>query len=104
MPYYNYRCNECGHEFEARQRMLDAPLADCPVCTGDIRRVVSRVGVVFKGSGFYVTDNRNGKHKDKGNGANGKADSTTSDTGETKSEPTAKSADKPAAKETASTD
>ena len=40
--------------------MSDAPLTECPVCEGPIRRVVNSVGVVFKGSGFYVTDNRNG--------------------------------------------
>jgi putative FmdB family regulatory protein len=66
MPTYSYRCNECGHEFQARQRMTDDPLTECPVCQGRVRRVVSSVGVVFKGSGFYVTDNRSG-------GANGKS-------------------------------
>lgn len=40
--------------------MSDVPLTECPVCEGPIRRVVNSVGVVFKGSGFYVTDNRNG--------------------------------------------
>lgn len=58
MPLYTYRCNECDHEFQVRQRMVDDPLTECPVCSGKIRRVVSSVGVVFKGSGFYVTDNR----------------------------------------------
>ncbi|MCB8944111.1 MAG: hypothetical protein H6658_10185 [Ardenticatenaceae bacterium] len=61
MPYYQYRCNDCEHEFETRQRMSEDPLTDCPVCDGRIRRVVNSVGVVFKGSGFYVTDTRNGK-------------------------------------------
>ena len=67
MPTYTYRCKKCGHEFDARQSMMDAPLTDCPVCEGQLRRVVGRVGVVFKGSGFYVTDNRgsNGKGKHK---------------------------------------
>lgn len=58
MPLYTYRCNDCDHEFEVRQRMTEDPLSICPVCGGNIRRVVSSVGVVFKGSGFYVTDNR----------------------------------------------
>ena len=58
MPLYTYRCNENGHEFEVRQRMMDDALTECPVCGGPVRRVVSSVGVVFKGSGFYVTDNR----------------------------------------------
>lgn len=72
MPLYTYRCNECDHEFQARQRMVDDPLTECPICGGSVRRIVSSVGVVFKGSGFYVTDNRssnvNGKSvKSKGN-------------------------------------
>lgn len=61
MPLYTYRCNENDHEFQARQRMTDDPLTECPVCGGPVRRVVSSVGVVFKGSGFYVTDNRSSK-------------------------------------------
>lgn len=61
MPLYTYRCNENDHEFQARQRMIDDPLTECPVCGGPVRRVVSSVGVVFKGSGFYVTDNRSNK-------------------------------------------
>ncbi len=61
MPIYTYRCKECDHEFEIRQRMTDDPLTECPVCHGEIRRVVNSVGVVFKGKGFYVTDNRSGQ-------------------------------------------
>jgi putative FmdB family regulatory protein len=61
MPIYAYRCKECDHHFEARQRFSDSPLTDCPVCSGSVRRVISPVGIVFKGSGFYVTDNRNGR-------------------------------------------
>jgi putative FmdB family regulatory protein len=58
MPTYSYKCNNCGHQFDARQRMTDDPLSECPVCGGDVRRVVSSVGIVFKGKGFYVTDHR----------------------------------------------
>lgn len=58
MPTYTYRCTNCDHEFEARQRMTEVPLTECPVCKGKVRRVVNSVGVVFKGKGFYVTDNR----------------------------------------------
>ena len=58
MPTYTYRCTNCEHQFEARQRMMDDPLTVCPECEGKIRRVVNSVGVVFKGKGFYVTDNR----------------------------------------------
>jgi len=60
MPTYMYKCTKHGHQFEVRQRMADAPLTECPVCGSSVRRVVGSVGVVFKGSGFYVTDNRNG--------------------------------------------
>jgi len=61
MPIYTYKCKSCVHRFEARQRFSDSPLTVCPECNGSIRRVISPVGVVFKGLGFYVTDNRNGK-------------------------------------------
>lgn len=80
MPIYTYRCRKCDHTFERNQRMTDAPLSDCPTCDGSVRRVINSVGVVFKGSGFYVTDNRNGSGKANGglngvqkNGANGDA-------------------------------
>ena len=92
MPTYAYRCNECGYEFEVRQRMMDDPLTECPECEGEIRRVVNSVGVVFKGSGFYITDNRNGR-KDKSKPSTTTSTSTESAAGsettpakETKSE------------------
>jgi putative FmdB family regulatory protein len=58
MPIYVYRCDTCGLTFERRQRMTEAPLKDCPECDGHVQRVIQPVGIVFKGSGFYVTDNR----------------------------------------------
>lgn len=59
MPLYAYRCKNCGYEFEERQRMMDDPLTVCPNCEqAELRRVIDRVGVVFRGSGFYVTDNK----------------------------------------------
>jgi predicted nucleic acid-binding Zn ribbon protein len=51
--------------------MSDPPLADCPACDGSVRRVINSVGVVFKGSGFYITDNRNGNGKLNGSSVNG---------------------------------
>ncbi len=85
MPLYTYRCSENGHEFQVRQRMLDDPLTECPVCGGPVRRVVSSVGVVFKGSGFYVTDNRTssvngkgGRSKSKDSKDSGAAESSSS--------------------------
>jgi putative FmdB family regulatory protein len=58
MPIYVYQCDTCGLAFERKQRMNEAPLVDCPECDGHVRRVIQPVGIVFKGSGFYVTDNR----------------------------------------------
>jgi putative FmdB family regulatory protein len=81
MPLYAYRCKECGHEFEEHQRMSEDPLTECPVCQGSIRRVINSVGVVFKGSGFYVTDNKSknpaapSKKADDSSGSNGSKES-----------------------------
>lgn len=62
MPTYQYRCTSCEHDLEVVQSFTDDPLTVCPECDGALRKVYSAVGVVFKGSGFYATDNRtNGK-------------------------------------------
>jgi putative FmdB family regulatory protein len=58
MPIYEYECEQCGVRFERLQRMADEPLTECPECCGHVHRVMQPVGVIFKGSGFYVTDNR----------------------------------------------
>ena len=58
MPTYQYACTECGDRLEVRQSFTDDPLTECPVCAGRLRKVLSPVGVVFKGSGFYRTDSR----------------------------------------------
>lgn len=61
MPTYQYRCTECGSELEAVQKFSDPSLTVCPDCQGELRKVFSAVGVVFKGSGFYRTDSRGSK-------------------------------------------
>ena len=58
MPIYVYECDACGLRFERLQRMADDPLTDCPKCGGHVRRIIQPVGIIFRGSGFYVTDNR----------------------------------------------
>lgn len=58
MPTYQYRCTECGAELEVVQKFSDDALTVCPQCSGRLRKVFNAVGVVFKGSGFYATDNR----------------------------------------------
>ena len=59
MPIYTYRCENCGVQFDRRQKFDDEPLVICPECQTDtLRKVFLPVGIVFKGSGFYATDNR----------------------------------------------
>ena len=58
MPTYQYACNACGHEFELVQSFTEDAIRICPECQGEVRKVYSNVGVVFKGSGFYKTDSR----------------------------------------------
>jgi putative FmdB family regulatory protein len=58
MPIYEYECEECKRRFEVFQHFSDEPVAACPECSGSVRRVIQPVGIIFKGSGFYVTDNR----------------------------------------------
>ena len=60
MPVYQYACTDCGEALEVRQSFTDDALTVCPACEGRLRKVLSAVGVVFKGSGFYRTDSRNG--------------------------------------------
>ena len=55
MPIYEYRCNDCGHQFEVSQRMSDEPVRVCEVCGGEVARVLFAPAIHFKGSGFYNT-------------------------------------------------
>ncbi len=57
MPTYDYKCNECEHEFEEFQQMTAKPVKKCPECDGKVKRLIGAgAAVVFKGSGFYETD------------------------------------------------
>jgi putative FmdB family regulatory protein len=60
VPTYQYTCTDCGEPVEAVQKFTDDPLTVCAACGGRLRKVFSPVGIVFKGSGFYRTDSRNG--------------------------------------------
>ncbi len=74
MPTYDYECLDCGHQFEARQSMKDPHLTDCPKpeCKGRVKRKIGLgSGLIFKGSGFYITDYRSDSYK-----AAAKADSS----------------------------
>ena len=100
MPIYVYECTECGLHFEQQQHISDDPIQVCPECAGQVQRLIQPVRVIFKGSGFYVTDNRrstvgssSGNHK---SSSNGKSDQTKSET--------SKTAEKTSSKESVSTD
>lgn len=58
MPVYQYRGIECDHEFDVRQSFSEDPLTECQVCGLPVRRVIHASPVVFKGSGWYITDSR----------------------------------------------
>jgi len=58
MPVYEYQCRACGMRFERRQHIDDESVKVCPECGGEVHRLIQPVGIIFRGSGFYVTDNR----------------------------------------------
>ena len=60
MPVYEYECSLCDVRFERKQRFDDEPVTMCPNCQGKVRRVIHSAPVIFKGSGFYITDSRKG--------------------------------------------
>lgn len=64
MPFYEYRCDACGHEHEAMQKMSDAPLTDCPACEQPaLVKQISAAGFRLKGGGWYETDFKGGAKK-----------------------------------------
>ena len=57
MPTYTYRCKKCKMQFDSFQSIVDPPLKICPSCKGELERVITGgSGLIFKGSGFYITD------------------------------------------------
>jgi putative FmdB family regulatory protein len=60
VPTYSYACTVCDNRFDVVQSFTDDALAACPQCNGKLRKLFNSVGIVFKGSGFYRTDSRNG--------------------------------------------
>ena len=81
MPTYTYHCDSCGHGFETVQRFADDPLTECPQCGSRIRRVIQPVGVVFKGSGWYITDSRPKSSSDSAESGSASKTKSTSDNG-----------------------
>ena len=64
MPTYEYECSECQLHFDKKQSFDEEPVAACPQCKGRARRVIHSIPVIFKGSGFYITDSRKHSHSE----------------------------------------
>ncbi|HKP77325.1 MAG TPA: zinc ribbon domain-containing protein [Longimicrobiaceae bacterium] len=102
MPTYEYRCPSCGTEFELFQKMSDPPVAPCPSCGAEAeRRLSAGAGLLFKGSGFYITDYRGEGYKKAAEAEKGGGTSASSGSGDAKpaeSKPASKPESKPAPK------
>ncbi len=99
VPIYTYTCTSCNAMIEKRQSFSDAPLTVCDACGGNLRKVIHPVGIVFKGSGWYVTDSRKSSTATSTVGesseSQGKSESSsTSSNGESKTESTSSSSEK----------
>jgi len=100
MPTYEYHCDACGHDFEKFQSITADPIKKCPKCgKNKVRRLIGTgAGLIFKGSGFYITDYRDKSYGDKAKAESGSAgDSSKPADAGAKSETPAKTESKPAA-------
>ena len=95
MPTYEYRCSKCGHKFEKFQSITAPPIKQCPACKKNSaqRLIGTGAGLIFKGSGFYITDYRSEGYKEKAKAEGGSSESKTGDAaskdGAAKNEPSA---------------
>ena len=79
MPIYEYRCLDCGRQFELKQKFSDPPAETCTSCSGTVQKLISRSAFHLKGGGWYVTDyGRNGSANGKATGKNDSESSTES--------------------------
>src|SRR3954465_10027011 len=88
MPTYEYQCDACGNKFEKFQSITSAPIKKCPKCgKNKVRRLISTgAGLIFKGSGFYITDYRSESYKEKAKSESGeKSDPAKTDAGKSDS-------------------
>jgi putative FmdB family regulatory protein len=100
MPTYEYKCNACGNRFEKFQSMSAEPIRKCPKCGKmKVQRLIGTgAGLIFKGSGFYITDYRDSGYKDKAKAESGGSDGKAETKAESKTE-APKAESKPAAAE-----
>ena len=86
MPIYEYECSKCGKAFEVFQRITEEPLTKCKFCEGQVNRLISQCSFHLKGTGWYVTDYKQGGATSSGNGS--KTDGSKEGKTEAKTEPT----------------
>jgi putative FmdB family regulatory protein len=101
MPTYEYACRDCGEHLEVVQSFKDDPLTECGLCGGQLRKVFSAAGIIFKGSGYYVTDSRSSAGRDSEGGTSAgtkKSGSTSSSSTNSSSDSGGSSASDSAAK------
>ncbi len=91
MPTYEYACRECEERLEVVQSFSDDPLTVCPRCGGQLRKVFNAAGIIFKGSGYYVTDSR----KPAGATSNGSSEGSTNAGGDESTKTSSDTASKP---------
>lgn len=96
MPIYEYECEACNHRFEVIQKVSDKPIKKCVLCQGKVHKVLSAPGLLFKGSGWYVTDYANPERK-KAMEAEKKVGTGDGDSAKTESKPETKEPKKAAA-------
>ncbi|MBU3702623.1 MAG: FmdB family transcriptional regulator [Acidimicrobiia bacterium] len=101
MPTYDYRCADCGHEFEAQQAFTDDPLSECPSCGGTVKKRFSAVGIAFKGSGFYKNDARGSGSSGSSTSSGSTGGSSSSDTASSSSSGTSTATTSPSASSSA---
>ena len=91
MPTYEYHCESCGYEFEEFQAISAAPILICPKCGGTTRRIISGgAGLIFKGTGFYVTDYKRKENPERTGESSVKASPTKSESGKSTTDSTKK--------------
>jgi putative FmdB family regulatory protein len=89
MPTYEYACTQCGHKFEEFQSIQAEPIRECPECAGQVERLINGgAGLIFKGSGFYLTDYKKTKTSGSDNGGSTKTDTKKESAGEKPAEKT----------------
>lgn len=100
MPLYEYRCKQCGHQFEKIQSFSAPELKECPVCQGEVERLLSAPAIQFKGAGWYVNDyaGKNGSSKPKSGSSSDSSSSAVSESSSPAKSDSAPASSTPAAK------